>query len=259
MAYPGAALADGLEASVQWLKSHRDLVMSQYVKEHYRMGHIEKFREFVFFLAQVSGGIVDLPAWAKQFKVKPSTINRWLRILKSIYIINRELNWMHLEIPGLVGNLVSLHRVHFLDSGLLASLRGWTHFPSNFPYHQRQLLLKNFVYGELQRSTGYLDAFSCFVRGYKHSSGAKVDFVIELDESIVAVDVKAFPSVESVDFAGLRHLKKQALQQKMKFASGVIFYTGDKIQRFDGPFYAVPVERLWQQRSSKKRSTKEKA
>ena len=243
--YPNAVLSENSESGRQWLKKHGDLATSKYIKEHFKIKNNDKFNDFISHLAENSGSILNPYALSKKLGVKLKTIDHWIWILSNVYLISPLYNWVH---PMLEGVVSQPPKIHFLDSGLLASLRGWENLDPIIHYKKRQSLLESFVYGELRKAMNSVGGFP-HLYSYQHKDGAEVDFIAHNNNLIVGIDVKASPSLKPSDFEGLKHLRKQIKSSNLPYgeqlACGVIFYTGKETQCFDGELYGVPVGKLW--------------
>ena len=243
--YPNAVLADNSTQSRLWLKNYKDLSIIKYIKDFYKIRKIKSFDNFILKLAKISGNPIKISKLAQDLGVSIQTINRWLWILDSMHITDRLYSWTH---PMLQNVISQPPRIHFFDSGLLASLCGWENLDPILDREKRQPLLKSFVYGELRKSLNHLEGFP-LLGSYKHQDGTEVDFIAHSSNLIVGIDVKASPSLKPSDFEGLKHLRKQIRSSDLpygeKLVCGVIFHTGKETQCFDGELYGVPVGKLW--------------
>ena len=245
--YPGAVMSENSKQARQWLKEHANLLTNTYIPKHFEIQGTEKFEEFVLYLAELSGTYLDLPALAKKINVKLKTARHWLWILSNSYIACPMINWIYPDFRGPVPKPV---KIHFFDSGLLATLRGSEDIDSIPHGQKRQTLLETFVHGELCKSIKNTTT-DPLLYGYRHRSGVEVDFMIESDTHFIAMDVKAFSSLSSSDFDGLKHLRKVTGGIPLGQMHGVVFYTGEEVQCFDENIYAMPIRRLWEYSTSK--------
>ena len=163
------------------------------------------------------------------------------------YVIDRTRNDTMSDFRSL--DLRRGYKFHFLDSGLLASLRGCHSLDSILDPKNRRSLLRSFVYGELRKLMSDMWGLP-YLRSYENSSGARVDFVLHTARGVVGVDVKtSSSSLKSSDFEGLRSLKKEMKEYYSEFGDtltcGVVFHTGEETYLSDEGFYGVPVGMLW--------------
>ena len=247
--YPRAVLAESIEESMTWLKSYKNRLKNSFMKETFMIRSHDKFKKFLLYLAENSGGWFCKSTIARKLNVKVKTLSHWMLCLHNADIIT----WVHNHTMSEFRSSDPRrgYKVHFLDSGLLASLRGWSNLDSIFDSAKRQSLLASFVHGELRKSMGVgsgllgLSTLNC----YETNSGAKVDFVLNAGPGVVGVVVKASSALKSSDFEGLRSLKKEMEEYEDvcggQLTSGVVFHAGEEIYCTDEGFYGLPVGMLW--------------
>ena len=243
--YPRSVLAKSHEESWQWRKNYENFLKNIYMKETFRIRSHDKFKKFLLYLAENYGDWFQPSTIARKLNTKTRTITHWMFCLREAYIID----WSHnnsMTIPRLSDPRAG-DKVHFLDSGLLASLRGWSSLDTIIHPENRLALLRSFVYGELNKLIIHWGGFR-HLDSYEHLGGAKVDFVFHVGSRIVGIDVKASSSLKSSDFEGLRSLKKEVDENPeldYELIYGVVFYAGEEVHCSGDGFYALPVGRLW--------------
>ena len=115
-------------------------------------------------------------------------------------------------------------KLHFLDAGLLAALRGIT--PERLRRDRTPFgaVLETFVLSELLKLAGWADDHYTFSH-FRDKERNEVDIVIEDGlGQIVGVEVKASATVSARDFSGLRRLASAAGE---RFALGLVLYDHD--------------------------------
>ena len=138
--------------------------------------------------------------------------------------------------------LVKTSKLHFLDSGLLASLRGVS------PDHLRRdrtafgPLLETFVFAELLKLASWDDGRYRF-HHFRDKEKNEVDLVIEDRRGhIVGVEVKASATVRPGDFSGLVRLRAACGD---RFRLGLVLHDHDLIISFGDRMAAAPISCLW--------------
>ena len=133
-------------------------------------------------------------------------------------------------------------KLHFLDTGLLASLQNLS---KKKLLEQRTLfgpLLETFVLTELLKLSSSSDQHIEFSH-MRDKQQNEVDIVMQnQDESIVGIEVKSAATVTRADFTGLRKL---AEGHKKQVALGLVLYDHNQIVPFSNNLYAVPISALW--------------
>lgn len=138
--------------------------------------------------------------------------------------------------------MIKTLKLHFLDSGLLASLRGVTEATLASGRKPFGAILESFVFAEITKLAGWADDEFQFSH-YRNKDQNEVDLVIEnAAGETVGVEIKAAASVNAADFLGLRKL---AEARKRDFRCGVVLYDGDVLLPFRERLYAAPISSLW--------------
>lgn len=133
-------------------------------------------------------------------------------------------------------------KLQFIDSGLLAAIKGVDAESIARDRSQLGSLLECFVYSELLKML-MLRNQDISISHYRDKDQAEVDFILErTPEQIVGIEVKAAATVYPKDFRGLKRVLEAAGES---FACGVVLYDGDLVLSFGPKLYAVPYSCLW--------------
>lgn len=192
---------------------------------------------FFNLLAMLSGQLVNASAMGNRLKIDRKTALRYLGLAEQLFIVR--------SLPAWSGNalkrLVKAPKLHFVDSGLAAALRGAT--PERIEYDRTILgsLLEGFVLAELEKQSSWSEGRYNFSH-FRDKDGVEVDIIAE-DEvgRVVGVEVKASATVKASDFAGLKRLADVAGD----FVAGVVLYDGTEPLPFGDRLWALPLACLW--------------
>ncbi len=133
-------------------------------------------------------------------------------------------------------------KLHFVDSGLLATIRGLTLDRVKANRGMFGAFLESFVFSEVQK---LMTASNLRIAAHHFCDrdGREVDVVLERDDGmIVGIEVKASATVTSGDFSGLKALAEAAGD---RFAYGVVLYDSTDIVPFGDRLAAAPLSCLW--------------
>lgn len=72
---------------------------------------------------------------------------------------------------------------------------------------------------------------------YRTNDKKEIDFIIEVDNKILAIEVKQSSSVKKEDF---KHIIDLQNRYKQKECLGVVFYNGDIVIEFSDDLVAIP-------------------
>ena len=159
-------------------------------------------------------------------------------MLEQLYLVRR--------VPAWSGNqtqrLVSTPKLHFVDSGLLATTLNLATAQLALDRSPLGSALESFVFGELAKAAAVADD-ELMISHYRDKDQVEVDFVIENGAGLVlGIEVKASSSVQASDFRGLRRLKDRV---GSRFAQGIVLYDGKHVLPFGEKLSAAPISVLW--------------
>jgi predicted AAA+ superfamily ATPase len=164
----------------------KDLVRTYLEKDvffFFGIRHLEKFRNFLNYLAINSGSILNFSNIASDLKIDYKTCQDYLNILSNTYLVSL-LNPFY---RNLSTELKKSKKVYFLDPGLRNSIM------ENFlPLEKRSdkgFLFELFVFNELKKIFEK-------IRYWRTAGKAEVDFVVEFRNEILPIEVKTEPKLK---------------------------------------------------------------
>jgi uncharacterized protein len=171
-------------------------------------------------------------------RLDAKTVESYVRLLEHLFLVRRLPAWS----TNATQRLVSTPKLHFLDSGLLASMLGLGKSALKLDRSPLGPVLETFVYGELVKMLPYT-ASRLRMFHYRDKDKVEVDFVLE-DQAgnVVGIEVKAAATALAPDFRGLRRLAERAGD---RFRCGILLYDGVHTLPFGKGLFAVPVASLW--------------
>ncbi|MDP9082972.1 MAG: DUF4143 domain-containing protein, partial [Pseudomonadota bacterium] len=189
-------------------------------------------------LAARSSALMNMSELSRSTGIPNSTLRRYLGLLEAIYILQPLPAWS----TNTGKRFVKSPKVHMVDPGLAAYLRGDTDPQSLAQSGSIGPLLESFVVQELRKQLTWSKAPATAFH-YRSAAGREVDLVLELPGgAVTGIEIKAGAKVSKADFAGLDSLAEDAGK---KFIRGVLLYLGDQVLPFGDKLAAVPIEELW--------------
>nr|WP_245484865.1 DUF4143 domain-containing protein [Ciceribacter ferrooxidans] len=166
------------------------------------------------------------------------TTQKYVGIFESLFIARTVQPWFSNKLK----RLTKTPKIHFLDSGLLASLRDLSLERLRDDRGQFGALPETFVFGEILKLASAAHTRFEFSH-FRDKQQNEVDIVIEDRQGrIVGIEIKAAASVTNSDFSGLRILAQGCGE---RFASGMVLYDHHKVIPFGERLSAVPISALW--------------
>ena len=237
--YPEARARATWQRQRTWCLAYANAIVERDVKEIAQVDKLRELPRMLAALAHHSGQLVNNAKLGSSLGLSGNTAQRYTGIFEQLYLIKHLPAWA----GGGLARLTRTPKLHFLDSGLLAALRGVT--PTTLAENRTEFgpVLESFVYSELLKQAGWEDGrfeFSHFRDKEQH----EVDFVIEDDtRGVVGIEVKAAATVTPKDFAGLRLLSAATGK---RFRCGVVLYDGKATLPLGDRLWAAPLSSLWQ-------------
>lgn len=236
--YPEALSRKTLSRRQDWYADYIQAIVQRDVRDVAQIEQIAQMPRLLRILAEHSGQLVNYSGIGAAIGMNHITTQKYVGIFESLFLARTVQPWFSNKLK----RLTKTPKIHFLDSGLLASLRDLSLERLRDDWGQFGTLLETFVFGEILKlaSTGHPRfEFSHF----RDKQQNEVDIVIEDRRGrIVGVEVKAAATVSSADFSGLRILAEASGD---KFVSGFVMYDNEKVIPFGERLHAVPFSALW--------------
>lgn len=239
--YPEAIARSTPERRTKWYLDYINAIIQRDVRDIADITRIGDMPRLIRLFANYSAKLINFSEIGVALAMDRKTVQRYLDIFTALYITHSMEPWHNNQIS----RLTKSPKLHFLDSGLLASVLGVTMDGIRSDRNVFGHLLESFVFGELLKQVGWMQARGISIHHFRTTTRIQeeVDFVLEGNRGgIVGIEVKASATVLSEDFRGMRKLSEVT---KGRFIAGILIYDGDKIVPFGSDMFAVPVSHLW--------------
>lgn len=221
-----------------WKRSYLTSVLTRDLRDIAEIEKLTELPKFVRLLAEHSAQLVNYSELGNGIGVNYKTSQRYVGLLEQIYLLASVAPWY----TNAIKRIVKTPKLHFFDSGLLATSRGLTSDRLRQDRRNFGPLLETFVFSEIMKLISWSE-LPISLYHFRDQDRHEVDFVLERDDgSIAGIEVKASATVISSDFSGLRKLKEAS---RSKFTCGALLYDGDAIVSFGPKLIAAPISCLW--------------
>lgn len=221
-----------------WAREYVRAIVQRDIRDIASIDKIEQLPRLLRALAQHSGQLVNFTQLAGQLGIDDKTARKYVGMFEQVFLVRRLEPWFRSHLK----RLVKTPKLHFIDSGLLATLRNQSLTRLTQDRNSWGSLLETFIHGELLKAMSWHPA-PCEIFHYRDKDQVEVDFVIETDDAeVIGIEVKAAASVNMIDFSGLKRL---AAASGDSFRTGVLFYDGERVLSFGDRLYAVPFSSMW--------------
>lgn len=221
-----------------WARDYLAGIVQRDVRDLADVARLDVMPRLLRALAAHAAQLANFSRLGAPLGLDDKTTRRYTGLLEQLFLVRRLEPWSRNELS----RLVKTPKLQFLDSGLLAALRGIT--AAGLAKDRTLLgpLLETFVLSELLKQAGWLND-PPRLSYYRTRDGTEVDAVLERDDgALVAVEVKAAATATRADFKGLQQLAA-ACGDSLRL--GVLLYDGDVAVPFGERLWAAPVDCLF--------------
>ena len=236
--YPEALARSGGRRRQNWHLDYVEAIIQRDVRDVARIGQLNAMPRLLHVLAEYSGQLVNYSGFGAALGMNHVTTQKYVGVFENLFIVRTLQPWY----TNTLKRLTKSPKLHFLDSGLLATLKDISLDRLN---RERALfgpLLESFVFGELLKLTSWSDDRYVFSH-FRDKERNEVDLVIEDRRGrVVGIEVKASATASKGDFSGLRRLETACGD---KFVLGLVLYDHDQTVPFGDRMIAAPLSTLW--------------
>ena len=243
----GLALLGGFPEAIEreserrrqaWARSYLTSVLTRDLRDIAEIERLAELPKFVRLLAEYSGRLVNYSQFGSEIDVSHKTGQRYVALLEQVFLVSTLQPWY----TNALKRIAKTPKLHFLDSGLLAALRGLSFDRVRADRSELGVLLESFVFSEVLKLMTASDLHLAAYH-FRDRQMREVDIVLERDDGRIAgIEVKAAATVTSRDFAGLRTLAEACEE---RFACGIVLYDSADFVPFGDKLAAVPLSCLW--------------
>ncbi|MBK6294709.1 MAG: ATP-binding protein [Rhodoferax sp.] len=240
--YPEALRRTSASRRQAWLQDYVALILDRDVRDIANIDQLDRLPRLLDVLAAHTGQLVNHSSYGAALGLSVPTAQKYVGILERLFLVRMLPPWSH----NAVSRLTKTPKLHFLDTGLLAALRG-----TDVSQLQKDRaaerthwgpLLENFVVSEVLKLCTWSDK-RLRVAHFRTKEQDEVDLVLEDRQGrVIGIEVKASATVRAPDLRGLRQLQAAVGD---KFVQGLVLHDHDRITPFDEKLHAGPVSMLW--------------
>jgi predicted AAA+ superfamily ATPase len=221
-----------------WLRSYLTSILTRDLRDIADVEKLTELPKFVRLLAEHSGQLANYSQLGGSINVSHKTGQRYGGLLEQVFLIVAVQPWF----TNALKRIVKTPKLHFLDSGLLATVRGLTFDRVKADRGRFGTLLESFVFSEVLKLMTASD-LRLTPYHFRDRNLREVDIVLERDDGMIAgIEVKASATVKAGDFGGLRALAEACGD---RFAFGVVLYDSADVVPFGDRLAAAPLSSLW--------------
>ena len=236
--YPEAIKRRSERRRQDWYRAYIKSIVERDLPEISNLAKPDQIPRVLQIAAQFAGQLTNLSEIGRSVGLDHKTADHYLRLLEQLYLIQRVQPWSRNELS----RLVKTPKLHFIDSGLLTAMRGYSLSRLRADRTLFGALLESFVFSELLKLSAWTEELVTLFH-YRDRDQLEVDFVLENSAGeLVGIEVKSAASVTRRDFQGLERVASAA---GSAFKQGIVLYDGVQTLSFAENLRAVPISALW--------------
>ncbi|MCW2312223.1 ATP-binding protein [Rhodoferax antarcticus] len=237
--YPEALRRTSASRRQAWLEDYVALILDRDVRDIANIDQLDRMPRLLDVLAAHAGQLVNHSSYGAALGLTAPTAQKYVGILERLFLLRQIPPWSH----NAVSRLTKTPKLHFLDTGLLAALRGDTAAQLQKDRTSYGPLLESFVVSEVLKLATWSDQ-RLRISHFRTKDQDEVDLVLEDRRGrVIGIEVKASATVRPQDLRGLRQLQAAVGD---KFIHGLVLHDHDRITPFDEKLHAAPVSMLWE-------------
>ena len=236
--YPEALERKRWSRKQDWYHDYVEAIVQRDVRDVAQIEQLAIMPKLLAILAEHSGQLVNYSGIGAAINLNHVTTQKYVRAFESLFLVQTLQPWFTNKLK----RLTKSPKLHFLDGGLLAALRGVSPDTVRRDKTMFGAILETFVVAEVQKIATW-SAPRCGFSHFRDKDRNEVDIVVENRRGeIVGIEVKASATVSSSDFSGMRKLAEATGD---RFVQGLVLYDHDQVVPFGDRMYAAPLSSLW--------------
>lgn len=218
-----------------WFNSYISTYVERDIRDIGELRDITAFIRFFNIIAPRSGGLLNKSDLANDANLSEVTVSNYLSMLDMIYQVSL--------LPAYSSNVskrfIKAAKLYLTDSGIFCHLLGIQNAKDLHQSPHKGRVIETFVYGELLKHLSY-SATKSGLFHYRTSDKKEIDFILERNDQLIAIEIKAGRSVTKDAFKHIIDLQNKSSKKVL----GIVFYSGEHILSFcenDQLRYALPL------------------
>ncbi|MEA1892587.1 MAG: ATP-binding protein [Campylobacterota bacterium] len=228
--YPEILALEGLQKDL-WFKSYIATYIERDARDLADIRDIDSFIKFVNVLATRSGSILNKSSLSNDIGIKDITTDNYLSIINRIY----QATLLKPYYANIGKQFIKSPKLFFNDTGVLCSLLRINSKEKLLDSHYSGQIFETYIFCELQKHISYLDK-RCDMFHYRTNDKKEIDFCLEVENQLLAIEVKQSSSVKKDDFKHIIDLQNRSNKKCL----GIVFYNGEMVMEFSDDLVAVP-------------------
>ncbi len=203
----------------KWLTSYIQTYIQRDVRQLKNIFNLPVFNRFISICANYAGQILNRDELSRQVGVDTKTIQSWLGLLESSYIVFQLQPWHN----NLNKRIIKSPKIYFYDTGLLCTLLNISSKKGIKNHPMAGAIFENWCISEIKKNKcngGEIGGLFYF----RDHLGNEIDLIIDKETGPLAVEIKSASKPDIKLIQGLKYWKKY-----QPSANSILLYQGKNI------------------------------
>ncbi len=230
--YPPPALMNSDQAREQWFSSYRQTYLERDLLNIKSIENLPDFNRLLSIVAFRTGRLLNLSDLSREVGLPFTTLRRYMSLLEVTY----QIFFLRPYYTHVAKRLIKTPKIYFNDTGMASHLIGANQWSVLEKQGNTGAMVETWVASELLKLMP-LSGNRLQVYFWRTLAGHEVDFLIEREGKLVALEVKWAHRIDERDVINLKRCTED-LKDKLHFS--IILYRGTEIVPLTPKIVAVP-------------------
>jgi uncharacterized protein len=208
----------------EWFSNYIRTYIDRDVRQLMNIGKISAFNKFLKLCAARSGQLLNMSSLAIEAGVDNKTIQSWLSVLQSSYV----LYLLQPHHANYSKRLVKMPKLFFYDTGLLCALLEITDEKLLELHPLRGNIFENFIVNEMLKKR-FNKGLASNLYFWRDNKGVEIDILEEEGRKLSATEIKSGLTVQDSFFKNLAYWEKLSGNKKSR-----LIYGGEESYSYKG-------------------------
>lgn len=215
-----------------WFSSYVSTYIERDARDLGDFRDIDSFYRFINIIAPRSTTLLNRSKIAKEVGVRVETCENYLVILEQTF----QLYILRPFFENIGKRFVKSPKLFLNDTGIMSYFLGIYGIEQFEKSHYKGALVETFVFNELLKHIGFaMDDTQIY--HYLTSEKKEIDFILQRNDRIIAIEVKSSSKVSKDDFRHIMDYQKRSSRDIF----GVVFYMGESVLHINDNCVALPL------------------
>jgi len=215
-----------------WFSSYVSTYIERDARDLGEFRDIDSFYRFVNILAPRSTTLLNKSKIGKEVGIRTETVENYLVILQQTF----QLQMVRPFFENIGKQFVKSSKIFLNDTGLMSYFLGIYSIEQFESSSYKGALVETFVFNELLKHCEFsMDDTKIY--HYLTNDKKEIDFILQRNEEIIAIEVKSSSKVGKDDFRHIMDYQKKS----SKDVFGIVFYMGENVLHINERCVALPL------------------